>query len=321
MTTSGTYDLALTTNKAISKAFSMMGQGVDGETLSGAAYDRGVETGNLMLKAWQGQGIHLWSYKEGTLFLKIGQAVYDFRLSSTHAANTWYDTTTTAATVASALTFAVTSADDIQTDDIIGIIQSDNDLFWTTVLKVNGLDVTVRDQITLATLSGARVYNYRPATTTTTTLIPISRVSDVRRQEGTDYEIPIIFESRKEYMNLPNKSANGTPIQAYYARQDVAGETGGKMYLWNAPSSGVPVINFTYERKLQILGASTDTLDMPDTAQLAFIANLADWLVLEYGGVSVEKALMIEKKAASTLGDFLSYDNANYPITLELNEE
>ena len=318
MATSGTYTLALTANDIFDEAFDMLGQGVDGETLSGNQFKRAKNSANLMLKEWQTQGIHLWSYTEGTLFLKVGQEKYNFRDSTTHAANAFFETTTTAATTASALSFAVTSSDDIQKEDLIGIIQNDDDLFFTTVRRVSGLTVFIDDGITLATLSGARVYNYRPSTSTSLALTPISRVLDVRRREGTDYEIPIIFESREDYFNLPNKAQKGTPIQAYYERSDVAGQVGGVMYLWSPPSSSLPVINFTYERKLQIITASTETLDIPDFAQYAFTANLAEKLMMKYGGVSPQKAIEIKEKAQSSLADMLSYDQAVYPITLDM---
>ncbi len=320
MATSGIYDLALNVNEAISEAFDLIGQGVDGETLQGAAKVRGIRSANLMIKAWQGQGIHLWSYKEGTLFLKVGQSKYDFRDSSTHAANTWFETTTTAATVAAALSFAVTAATDIQQDDIIGIVQNDNHLFWTTVQRVDSLTVYVDNPITLATLSGAVVYNYRPGTDTAPALIPIARVQDdgVRRLEGTDYEIPINHLSRKDYFNLPNKNVNGTVIQTYYDRQDRAGESSGVFYTWNTAFSSVPVINFTYERKLQILSDVDETLDIPDTAQLAFTSGLGFFMALKYGGVSPQKFAEVKELAKTSLNDFLAFDNDSYPIYLDM---
>ena len=189
---------------------------------------------------------------------------------------------------------------------------------FTAVRRVSGLTVCVGDGSTLATLSGARIYNYRPSTSTFLPLTPISRVLDVRRREGTDYEIPIIFESREDYFNLPNKVQKGTPIQAYYERSDVAGQVGGVMYLWSPPRTSLPVINFTYERKLQIITASTETLDIPDFAQYAFTANLAEKLMMKYGGVTPQKSQSITMEAQNSLNDMLSYDQAVYPITLDM---
>jgi hypothetical protein len=317
MSTSGVYDLGLTQNETIEEAFDLLQIGAEGETLNGSMTRRAQNSANLLLKEWSSQGIHLWSYTEGTLFLTVGQEKYDFRLAATHVVNEWFETTTTAATTAGASSIAVTSATNIQVGDPIGIIQNDNNLFWTTVQSISGLTINLVDSITLATLSGAFVRNYRVGTATDPALIPISRILDVRRQESTDYEIPIVFQSRKEYFDLPNKSQNGTPIQAYYARQDIAGESSGIMYLWNPPNSSVPVINFTYERKLQIFTDPNETADIPDYAQMAFIYNLAVKLIPKYG-CSQGRAVFLIAEAERLKNDMLAYDSAIYPIKMKM---
>ncbi len=319
MTTSGTYTSGLTLNEAATESLDLLQVGQDGETLTGDMQTRWKNTANLVLTEWHTQGLHLWAETEGTLFLTVGQSKYDFRLSTTHVANTWYETTTTAATLAAATVIPVTSVANIQVGDKIGIIQNDNDLFWTTVASIASLNVTVNDPITLATLSGATVYNYRAATATVPELLPISRMSKdgVRRRESTDYEIPVNFTSRKEYFDLPNKNQNGTVIQAYYSRQDIAGETSGIMYVWNPPSSSLPVLNFTYERKLQKLTAATQTIDIPDYAQNAFIYTVAERLIPKFGA-SAERTALIVSKAEQLRNDMLAFDAPVYPIKIRM---
>jgi len=312
MAASENYTLALTVNEAAEEAFDLLGQGADGETLTGDMISRFKKSANLVLKDWQSQGSHLWAETEGTLFLIKSQAKYDFRKTATKVSNEWFETTTTAATTASSYTILVTSATNIKKDDSIGIIQNNNDLFWTTVTFVNGLTITLKDPITLATVSGAFIRNYRD------TLLPISRVTNVRRKESTDYEIPIIFASREDYFNLPNKDQDGTPIQAYYDRQDIAGEKYGVMYLWSPPISSVPVINFTYERKLQILSVASETIDIPEYAQEAFIFNVAEKLILKFG-CSVERAAIIRSEALRMKNNMLAFDSDSYPITVKLS--
>ncbi len=317
MTTSGIYTLAKSFNETANETYDLLQVGTDGETLDGDLIGRFKTSANLVLKEWSTQGIHLWSYTEGTLFLTVAQEKYDFQDSDTHVANTWFETTTTAATMALATSILVTSISDIQIDDPIGIIQNDNNLFWTTVKGVTGLTVELDDPITLATVSGAFVRNYRIGTSTSPELIPVSRVLNVRRQESTDYEIPIVFESRDDYFNLPNKTQTGTPIQAYYDRQDLAGETSGVMYLWNSPVSSVPVINFTYERKLQILVNTDDTVDIPDYAQLAFVYAVAVKLIPKVG-TSKDLAIWIRDEATVLKNDLLAYDSDIYPIVMKM---
>lgn len=314
MATSGTYTHSLTLNEVVSEALELIQAVGDGETLSGDHLDRGKKSLNNMLKEWQTQGIHLWTYTEGSLFLEVGKAEYDFRLSTTRAVNTYFETTITADTAALATSFPVTSAANLTVGDNIGIIQSDKDMFWTTISTITGTTIGIPSPgITLATTSGAQVRNYR----STETLIPVARMLSVRRKEGTDYEIPIVFESRKDYFDLPNKDQVGTPIQAYYSRQDVAGETSGIMYLWNSPDSSVPVINFTYERKIQIMVNATDTLDVPDYAHQAVIYNLARKLIPKFG-CGAELAAFIVGESEALLGNMLAFDTTLYPIKISM---
>lgn len=317
MATSGVYTLTKTLNDVVIEALDILQVTGDGETLHGDTLGRAIKPINRMIKEWSTQGIHLWSYTEGTLFLDVGKAKYDFRDSDTHIANTWFETTTTADTTASATTILVTSATNIKATDPIGIIQNDNNLFWTTVKEVSGLSIILDDAITLATLSGAFVRNYRLGTSTSPALIPVSRVLNVRRQESTDYEIPIVFESRQDYFNLPNKTQTGTPIQAYYDRQDIAGETSGVMYLWLSPVSSVPIINFTYERKLQILVDIDDTVDIPDFALDTFIHCGAVKLIPIFG-CSKERAEWVKGEAVILKNDLLAYDSDIYPIKMKM---
>jgi hypothetical protein len=312
MAASGNYTLALTVNEGANASYGLLQSDGDGETLSGTMFNDFKRYGNLLLKEWQSHGLHLWSQTEGTLFLRNSQEKYDFRLSATKFSNEWFETTTTADTTAGAFTFLVTSATDIQADDKIGIIQNDNDLFWTTVVRKSGLTITVKDAITLATVSGAQVRNYRD------TFKPISRVprNGIRRREDSDYEIPIIHSSRKEYFNLPNKSIDGTPIQAYYDRQDIAGEKYGVMYLWSPPVSSIPVINFTYERKLQIMTLGTETIDIPEYAQEAFIFSIAEKLIFKYGA-SPERSAMIRQEAFRLRENMFSFDSESAPLKVE----
>jgi len=317
MPTSGVFTLTKTLNELVTEALDLIQATGDGESLHGDTLGRAKNPLNRMIKELSTQGIHLWSYTEGTLFLDVGKEKYDFQLSDTHIANTWFETTTTADTTAGATTILVTSATNIQATDPIGIIQNDNNLFWTTVKEVSGLSIILDDAITLATLSGAFVRNYRVGKKTSPALIPVSRVLNVRRQESTDYEIPIVFESRQDYFNLPNKTQSGTPIQAYYDRQDIAGETSGVMYLWNSPVSSVPIINFTYERKLQILIDSDDTIDIPDYALDYFVYNYAVKLIPIFG-TSKGLADWVKSEAIILKNDLLAYDSDIYPIKMKM---
>lgn len=389
MTTSGVYGFNPTVGEIVLEAFEILQVASQGETLSGDMVRRGINSLNYLLRKMQTDGIHLWTYTEGTLFLTVGQAEYDFGDSDTHVVNTFFETTVTAEATASATSIVVDDFSNIVDTDAIGIITSDNGIFWTTVNgTVTSSTITLTDALPLDVNNGAIVYNYRVAdrvdtasvttldgvakftyvsdvelvvgqivtltdfddgiteniysgeeaivtlgdgffttslnyisdvsgnfTTTTEVLIPVSRLTPngVRRRESTDYEIPIIFESRVSYTDLPNKNQLGQPIQAYYQRSIPF----GKMSLWTTPDSAVPVINFTYERQLQQVTTPEETLDVSEEYIEAIVMNLAKRLIPKSGATQTMIQL-IRDDAERSYDEALAYDDAVYPIEIDM---
>ncbi len=309
MATSDTYDLELTLNELLTESFDHLQIGADGETLSGDMLVRGRKTLNIMLKAWEGQGIHLWTYEEGTLFLQVGQAEYPFGDADTKLANDFDETTTDTDEAIGSTSIGITSTTNFVVGDPIGIVMDDNDLHWSTILSFAIDDsVQIDDALTVAASSGAIVYHYLADS-----FKPVSRVSSVRRRENNDHEIPINFLSREDYQNLPNKAQNGTVIQTYYSRK----QPRGTMFCWNPPSSSVPILRFSYERRIQIMVNSADTFDLPEDWYEAITYNLAERLITKYG-CSAGRALEIHAMATESLDVALGFDNANYPITVNM---
>lgn len=309
MTTSGVYTYEPTLNEVLAQAYYALQIGMDGETLSGDFYNTARPLLNAMLKAWEGQGIHLWTMKEGTLFLRVGQSVYPFGDSSTKLANDYYATYVTASASAGAVTLQVEDTAGFANGNPIGVIGEDQDLQWFTISSfVPDTSVTLSSGVLTDIAENAVVYTY-----TLNSFIPVVRVLDVRRKQMTDYEIPINFISREEYMSLPNKDQPGNAIQAYYSRQIPY----GTMYVWNAPASAVPVLRFTYERKLQIMTEATQTFDVPENWYEAITYNLALKLIPIYG-CSPSRKMDIQQLAKTSLDLALSFDTDLYPITLNL---
>ena len=387
MTTSGVYGFNPTVGELILEAYELLQVASQGETLSGDMFRAGKNSLNYLLRKMQTDGIHLWTYTEGTLFLQVGQAEYDFGDPDTHVVNTFFETALSNNADAGDTTIFVDDFSNLQEGDAIGIITQENNLFWTTIAATVGSStITLSEGLDLTAGVGAIVYSHRSATltvsttvlegldgvaqfhyaaavtlvpgqtvtlidfnaneyaglqtvvtvgdgffttglsfisissgnfvVTTETLIPVSRLTPngVRRRESTDFEIPIFSASKVDYTDLPNKSALGQPIQAYYERSIRF----GKMFLWTAPSSSVPVINFTYERQLQQVINASETLDVAEEYHEAIIYNLARRL-LPKEGASADLATLIIGEAERSYDEALGYDNAVYPITMDMD--
>lgn len=309
MTTSGVYTFEPSLNDILSQSYYALQIGQDGETLSGDFFNKAKPLLNQMLKAWEGQGIHLWTMKEGTLFLRVGQSVYPFGDATTHLANDYYTTETTAAAIVGATTISVADTEGFANGNPIGFIDEDGDLQWRLISSfVADTSVTVTAALTVALDDEAAIYTY-----TLNSFIPVVRILDVRRKQMTDYEVPINFVSREEYMSLPNKDQPGNAIQAYYSRQIPH----GTMYVWKAPYSAVPVLRFTYERKLQIMTEATQTFDVPENWYDAIVYNLSLRLMTIYG-CSPGRKIDLQVLAKGALDMALNFDTDLYPITVNL---
>lgn len=75
MTTSGSTNFNLVANQIIEKAFNRLGVASEGEAISARMYADGLESLNLMVKAW-GAREHLWLRTEASVTLVASQASY-----------------------------------------------------------------------------------------------------------------------------------------------------------------------------------------------------------------------------------------------------
>lgn len=102
---------------------------------------------------------------------------------------------------------------------------------------------------------------------------PLRILSMRYKASSTATEIPMQELTREEYDMLPNKSSTGTPTTFYYDRQREA----AKLYVWPklAAASGTATLEYSYERELEDITATTETLDMPGEWWDAVVYNLA----------------------------------------------
>jgi len=314
MALSGTYVLTRTALEIYTEVLQILQVVGDGETITTTMKDKIKVTMNNMLKAWEGQGIHLWTFQEGTLFLQVGQAKYDFTDSDTKLANEFFQTALSQDEISGASTVTLDDVTNVANTDNIGIIDANNNLFFTTVNGAPaGNVVTLTDVLPTAVTKGSVVYTYKA----TPAFVPIRRIlpDEVRRRDSDDYEIPINFESRGDYFDLPNKEQQGLPIQAYYSRQ----EPQGIMYLWTTPDNARSVINFSYERETQIITQDSDNFDIPSYWFEALVFNIADRVKLKFS-TSSERSQIIQQEAIRSLDEALSFDDAVYPIEVKVQK-
>ena len=301
MATSGSTEFTLTAQQIVNRALSKIHvKTAEVEPTANEMQD-GIDSLNLMIKAWGAQGLHLWSKEEGVLFLDVGKTSYNLGTGGDKSCDLsdFVSTTLTSANIITDTVLSLSSSVGIESGDNVGVEADGNIRLWSTVLSVDSsTQVTINDPLTIATSEGASVFVF------TDLMVRPNRILSYRRKTfNQDNEIPIINFSRDQYFNQVNKNTQGTVVNCYYSPQLV----NGVLYTWQAPSSVNDFVRFTYERPLQDILSGDDTVDFPNEWLEAIIYNLAAKLSDDYM-VPPAKADRIEMKAMRLLDDLLGWD-------------
>lgn len=277
MTTSASTDFSQTRNDLIYTALRLIGAIAVGETPTADDISTTASALNIMVKAWQIDGPHLWTLDEGTIFCAKGVPVYS--IPGTYAANaeTYVTAELGVAGVLADPTITVVDDTGINNGDKIGILLDDGTMQWTTVNGVPAANVvTLAAALAGAAALGNAVYTY------TTGIGRPLRIHNIRHVDSSGNEITFAYGgepmAKADYLRLPNKLSTGTPIQGYYDPQMGT----GKLYVWPAPHNATHRINFTYERQIEDFDVLTNTPDFPQEWLAALKWNLAIEVWPEY---------------------------------------
>ncbi len=276
MTTSGSTDFTETRDQIISDALSLLAILAAGETATTADITFCSNALNKMVKAWMGQGIHLWTEESGTIFLVQGQAQYNLQTGASGAKasdGTGTPVETTLATAGSGSSITVTSSTGMTAADVIGVVQDSQIIKWTTIVSVTGTTIVLTAALDSAAASGNAVFTY------TTQLPRVLSIQSCRLRNNSNFDKMMEMRAREDYMRIPQKNLTGDPIIAYYSPQNTRGE----FLIWPTPSDVNKRIEVTYLRTIQDFDTGTDTPDLPQEWLDALTYNLAVRIAPAYG--------------------------------------
>lgn len=303
MATSGSTDFNLTRNEIIEEALKLLGVGARGETISAEDNADASRALNLMVKAWQAQGYHLWGIQTATLLVQKGTGEYSLGPSGDHATTSLTETTLAADAAAAATSIAVASASGIADTYYIGIELDSGSLQWTTVSGAPvGNAVTIADALTGAASSGNAVYVYQ-----TKAGRPL-RIAEARIVESGN-EVPMFRLGRSGYFELANKTSEGKPTQFYYEPQ----LTNGKLWIWPTPNNVDMRIKFSFERTLEDFDSAADNADFPVEWLEAIKYNLAARLAPQYG-LPLDMRAWLKQEAQAALDEALGFDREDASV-------
>ena len=206
MTTSGVFSFSVNRDQIIRDAMLNIGKLDEIENPSAQDITDCNLKLNMLVKQWMGRtdfapGIKVYKRKWGYLFLNNATNQYSVGSGATGWTNSFVRPLTTATSAAGANTVTVVSATGIATGYYIGIQLDSGALFWTTVLNVVGLVVTLNTTLPSQSASGSQVYCYQ-----TIAQQPLSIETVVLRDNQNQDTTLNIMRTVQDYAGLPSKT-------------------------------------------------------------------------------------------------------------------
>lgn len=286
---SGTYNYTATRDQVVTDALLDVGATALGQAVDSDLIQFAVRKLQAMLKAWMADGLQLWKIKETQLFLQKYQNYYQLGPSSSDNCTTdnpIFKSQTTAAYVAGALSFTVTStaaqafsnnkfnSAALTPGMFVGIEQNDHSMLWTTVNTVSGDGVTFTTNAAtiLPVNNAATIYAY-----TNKAIRPLA-VWDGMRRDKSDNDIPIMIISRNEYYTFGKKVTSGTPTQFFFnpsTQQQVPSSQNSELKTYVAPSLSTDRLLYNAQYPIQDMTNPNTDFDFPQEWLLGIQTNLA----------------------------------------------
>lgn len=283
MTTSGSRNYSVTRDDIIKEALEQCGAIEINQTPSTNLLTSCSRTLNMLVKAWQAEGLFLWTYRDATLYLEYQEDCYSLGSGGDHASETVVETTLSAAAAAAATTITLTSTTGMTNGDYIGVELDDGTLHWTTI--VNKATTSITAGLASAAASGNAVYTY-----TSKISRPI-QIVDAYLRDANSNDRPLTIISLSEYRALTDKTSDGSPVFLAYDPQ----LSNGLLYTWPRADDVDERIRFTYKSPIEDFDAAADDAAFPQDWYWALTLNLADALSAKLGLSSADRRSIYEK--------------------------
>jgi hypothetical protein len=285
MAVSGSKNFTVTRDQIIESALRKIGVLDQFETADSNDVGAATRALNLIVKEFTTEGLDMFMRVEQTLFLQPGQQSYVFNSSNVHIADSYVETTLSAAEASGQTVISVTSSTGMTASDNVGIKMDDDTIHWTTISSVDSsTQITIASATDDDAASGNKVYAYTNKSTDRIAKLFYAYRSD---KNGIDTEVSIVGET--EYRRLSNKTSDGPVNQIFYnpqgqRHQENAAAQQGTLYVWpddgGADLDKLILIGNTYPDDFD---AATNNPDFPVEWVNCLVWTLAAELASEYG--------------------------------------
>lgn len=277
MARSGSYNFALDRDTIIKRAMQLINLININQGARGADHAYAVDIFQSMIKLWQAEGIQLWNRRQATLFTAYQDAQYSISNTGDHCANTYVDTTLSAAEASGQTVLSVTSSTGMTAADRVGIELDDHSRQWTTIVSVDSAtQITITAALTGAAASGSTVIAY----TNKIADRPL-RILDMRSIDLNNDKNSVTMEmiGYDQYFNISAKATDGRPNNFYYDKLLDA----GVVYTFPRADDVDILLEFTYHEAIEDVDSSTDSMDFPTEWTLPLIYGLGAELCIAFG--------------------------------------
>ena len=287
--TSGSTDFNLTRDAIITAALRKLRVVDPNDTAGANDITTGTQALNLMIKAWQMDGVSMWLNQEAVLHLAEDGQTYDLGSGGDNfcALSGAGKTQLSAASAASDTTLEVDSITGAADADIIGIELDDGSLEWTTINGTPAAGViTITTGLTSVASEDNYVFHYTDKITR-----PIE-ILEARLRDVNDNDSPLdIVTSLEEFMRITDKTSSGDAQKLHL----IPTITSSLLYVWPVCDNVTKRIVMTVRRVIEDFDAAANEADIPVECLEAVIWNLAARLSTEYG-VSLQSGIGIDVK-------------------------
>lgn len=255
MATSGTRTFTMTAAEIIEHALKQLSVIGANEAVSSEDSADSLKVLNLILKSLQTKGLNLWTRETAYVFLQSDTYSYTLT-SSTNWATSYSTTTSTAAISSAATTWAVTSTAGMTVGDKIAIHVGSGTLEWTTIATIpSAISLTVAAGPSVDVASGARIFAYTSAPTD----IPLRVLTASTLNLTSLAETPVTQKHLTSFERATNGTSDGLP-NLFAVQYDLDSP---KLRVYPATSDQTNILKITYQKELQDVTETSETLDIP----------------------------------------------------------
>lgn len=292
MTISNSIDFTVTRDDIITEALEQLGVLGEGEIPTAAQITSANRTLNMIIKAWQADGLNLFAVDTLFLFPQKGQSQYVLtNTSGTHFTRNFVSSTVSLAVAdgTSASQIRVESLEGMSEGDYVGVYSEDGTMQWRRIVFFNESfnGINVNQEFVGPIAEGAHVVAY-----TTPAQRPMKLVEAYFRNLSSGMNIPVMVTPRRTYDILSPVAQSGVINQVYYDPQVVY----PALHVWPIPTSTPSYLRLVVQRTLSDVDDATNNFDLPQEWYMPLAYALALAMSTKHG-VPPSTYQMIEREA------------------------